>query len=146
MSSKYKALLRSKETMGDLDEQKALDEKLRAAHYFVKRLQGKDKWLLKRNVRRLYFHIDLDFVRKALIDLYKRTEHDDIKRIIKEIHDGSHDVSDLLEEMEEQKAYNKAITDIERELLAKEFAQELSEANEVQNQIGLLKLKAPVKN
>ncbi len=146
MSSKYKALLRSKETMNDLDVQKAYDEKLKSAHYFVKRLEGKDKWLLKRNVRRLSFHIDLDFVRTALIDLYKSTEYEDIKQTIKEIHDGTHDLSDLLEEMADKKEYNDAISDIERELLVKEFAEDLKDSNFVQEHIGLLKLKTTLKN
>lgn len=146
MNSKYQALLKSSPDKDTLEKEQKLDQRRKAAQYYVSRLAGRDKWLLTRNVRRLSFHLDFDFVRKALITLYKTTSHDDIKALIKEIHDGTHDFSDLIEEMKEDAEYDAAIAKIEKDLLAKEFAQELQENNFIQDQISLLNQKKSIIN
>jgi hypothetical protein len=145
MSSKYQAILKSSFDKSQLEKEEQLDKRRKAANYYVSRLQGRDKWLLKRNLRRLSFHLDFDFVRKAFIDIYKLTKHDDIKELIKEIHDGTHDLTDLIEEMQDEADYNNALVKIERELLVKEFSQHLTEDNHVKEQIDLLQLKKAIR-
>jgi hypothetical protein len=140
-NSKYQALLKSSKDKSILKQEEALDDRRKAAAYFVKRLQGANKWLLKRNIRRLCFHLDFDFVRSALMTLYKTTKYDDVKQLIKDIHDGTHDYSDLIEEMRDEQEYNQAIENIEKELLAQEFSQDLVENNYIQDHISLLNTK-----
>ncbi len=80
----------------------------------------KSNWLKGELVKNLYFYLDLSFVKDELIKIYKATDSKELKGIIKGLHDQTLDLSNLIEEAEENTRLFK-----ENEEARKEFEEEI---------------------
>lgn len=60
--------------------------------------KSKSNWFICEMIRSLYFYLDFDFVKEELKQIYVKTTSDQVKTIIRELHDGTLDVSDLIEQ------------------------------------------------
>ncbi|MCH2227529.1 MAG: hypothetical protein MK033_07125 [Candidatus Caenarcaniphilales bacterium] len=92
------AMLRQKK---DIEEGKRTLERESSARYVLKRLSEEtNKYLLTRLVKYCFFILDLSFVREGLIDIYRTTKLDYLKEMIRDLHDGKIDASDISEEID----------------------------------------------
>ena len=62
-------------------------------------------------------YLDFDFVKKSLMDFYFKTENIQLKELIKSIHDGTFDDTELREEVEYYTEISKANHEAYLELL-----------------------------
>lgn len=81
-------------------EEKVCSRRKRTAEHFIKNLGKGSDWLVKENLKLLYFYKDFDFVIDAVIDLAREDISEYLKTQIKQFLDNSLDVSDLLESQE----------------------------------------------
>lgn len=110
---KYFALLKNKKNVKEVKMQEA---RISAAQFLLKQIYSGSLWLRTEAIRMLYFYLDFDFVKNALMNLYKTTKEEEIKQAIKGLHDGTLDVSDLIKEREEYKEYEKMAEEARAEL------------------------------
>jgi hypothetical protein len=66
-------------------------------------------------LKRLYFYLDLDFVKKALIEIYRTADSAALKEAIIELHDGTFDINDYLSYLERRDAIEAYAQKIEDE-------------------------------
>jgi hypothetical protein len=81
-------------------EEKVCSRRTRTAEHFIKNLGKGSDWLVKENLKLLYFYKDFDFVINAVVNLAKENSSDYLKIHINQFLDDSLDVSDLLESQE----------------------------------------------
>jgi hypothetical protein len=69
------------------------------ARYILKSIaKSKSNWFICEMLRSLYFYLDFDFVKEELKQIYVRTASDQVKTIIRGLHDGTLNVDDLIEQ------------------------------------------------
>jgi hypothetical protein len=123
MSSKYKAFLYSKDQI-NLQEEEYNQQRAKSAYYLLSTLSKGSIWTRKESVRKLFFYLDLPFVKPELIKIYKSSSTPDaIKETIKSLHDGNLDVQDLIYEMEREAELDKIMEEARQEVL-REMEQE----------------------
>ena len=93
-NSKYHALLKSKV---NIDQEEQGDRKRSAAEFFLKQLGKGSVWFQIENIKTLFLYIEFDFVKKALMNFYKDCTNPKVKKTIKDLHDGSLDLTELKE-------------------------------------------------
>jgi hypothetical protein len=78
-----------------------LESRQENARYILKCIaKSKSNWFISEMIRNLYFYLDFDFVKGALKHIYITTTSDKVKAIIRDLHDGTLDVSDLVKQAE----------------------------------------------
>ncbi len=69
------------------------------ARYILKCIaKSKSNWFICEMLRSLYFYLDFGFVKEELKQIYMQTTSSEVKTIIRELHDGTLDVSDLIQQ------------------------------------------------
>lgn len=106
----YKAMLYSK-TRSVAEEQRENERKDNALYIIKCYEKAKSIYFKQRYLRLLALYADLDLVKKSLLKIYSEAEHASTKALIKEIHDGTIDLSDLREEVSE---YEDEIAEINK--------------------------------
>lgn len=81
-------------------EEKVNSRRFKMAEHFLKNLGKGSDWLIKENLKLLYFYKDFDFVIKAVKELQEKNESEYLAKYIEEFFNGSLDVDDLLESQE----------------------------------------------
>lgn len=81
-------------------EEKINSRRFKMAEHFLKNLGKGSDWLIKENLKLLYFYKDFDFVIKAVTELQAKNGSEYLAKYIEEFFNGSLDVDDLLESQE----------------------------------------------
>jgi hypothetical protein len=88
----------------------------------------KSNWFKCEMLRNLYFYLDFDFVREELKQIYI-SGNDEVRSTIKALHDGTLDVSDLIEQAKRNEEYfaesDAIYAQYERELAEQEMLEAL---------------------
>ena len=127
MSSHYKSLLQAK---SDVDSDLKKDKRTSTAKYLLSQIGKGSIWLQKERIKLLALYIDLDFVKRGLVDLYKSVEIDiQIKESIKNLHDGKLDISGLIEEIKFQQSIEDAVEEDQDEIQGSNKFENISQAN-----------------
>ncbi len=66
-------------------------------------------------LKKLCFYLDLEFVKEALIEIYRTTKSDLIRETITELHDGTLDIEDYLLTLEQRDELNAYAQELDRE-------------------------------
>jgi len=110
---KQHAMLRMKKNLVDADK---APKRYSSARYFENiLLSNRDEYLLEDAIKSSYFFLDFDFIKEALIKLFRKTESDSIKEHITALYNGSLDVSsikkqiELCQEIEEANEFTESI-------------------------------------
>ena len=142
--SKYKLFINK--DINNIEETEKHEQRLSEASYYVKRLNSKSKWSLKQNIKRLYFYLDFDFVKQALMNLHRITEHQEIRKTIEDAHNNSIDVSEVLKDHKQQTEYEEALARVEKEILTEGLKEETegipSDNSEITSMLGFYKYNA----
>jgi hypothetical protein len=79
------------------------------AKYIISLIKrSKSNWFCVEMIRNLYFYLEYDFVKHELREIYINKSSPEIREAIKGLHDGSIEVSDLIEEINEnQRLYEE---------------------------------------
>lgn len=94
---KQHAMLRMKKNLVDAEQD---PRRYSSARYFENILLSNSdneygEYILKDAIERSYFFLDFDFIKEALIKLFRRTKSDSIKEHITALHNGTLDVSSI---------------------------------------------------
>ncbi len=81
-------------------EEKVNSRRFKMAEHFLKNLGNGSDWLIKENLKLLYFYKDFDFVITAVKKLQEENESEYLAKYIEEFFNGNLDVDDLLESQE----------------------------------------------
>lgn len=87
MSSKYFALLKSKNI--NIEKEIQEDKVKEHALYLISLLDTGSESLQINTIENLSLFAEYEFVKKALIEKYKRTDNHEIKTLIKDVHSGT---------------------------------------------------------
>ncbi len=115
MSTKHQLLLKAQK---DIKAEELQSQREAHAKSLLDGIFTSSTWLQKRKLNYLSIFLDINFVRKTLIELYKQSGSSEIKQIIRSLHDGRYDNSELLSEIENIKNFESQpeITDKTLEL------------------------------
>lgn len=105
MSSKYFALLKSKNI--NIEEAIKEDKIKEHARYLIDLLDSGSEFLQINTIENLSLFTDHDFVKKALIEKYRRTDSMKIKTLIKSVYDGTIEAPFLNAIIEDMKYWDK---------------------------------------
>lgn len=95
---KQHAILRMKKNLVDADK---APKRYSSARYFESiLLSSNDEYTLEDAIKSSYFFLDFDFIKEALIKLFRKTESDSIKEHITALHNGTLDVSSIKKQIE----------------------------------------------
>jgi hypothetical protein len=95
---KQHAMLRMKKNLVDADK---APKRYSSARYFESiLLSSNDDYTLEDAIKSSYFFLDFDFIKEALIKLFRKTESDSIKEHITALHNGTLDVSSIKKQIE----------------------------------------------
>jgi hypothetical protein len=94
---KQHAMLRMKKNLVDADK---APKRYSSARYFENILLSNSddeyaEYILKDAIERSYFFLDFDFIKEALITLFRKTKSDSIKEHITALYNGTLDVSSI---------------------------------------------------
>ena len=115
-NSKYLALLKNDE--GALNDAEQEDKRVDAAQFLVKQLFTGSNWFKLEMIKKLSFYTDIPLVRNSLVKFYKQTDDLELKRAIKECHDGTLDVQELIEQKEEEERMEREVAEIVKRMKA----------------------------
>jgi hypothetical protein len=114
-NEQLKILLRNKVNV--VDAEKDIDRKDNARALVSELLKPHSLRFLIKTCEAMSLYLDFDFVKKALMDFYFKTENIQLKELIKSIHDGTFDDTELREEVEYYTEINKLNQEAYLELL-----------------------------
>ena len=109
--NKYSLLIKSNQ----VEEEELLDKKKKTARYLLSIAEQGSIWLRIENLKYLSLYADMDFVQKGLIDIYRRSNNEKIRKTIKEIHTGDLDISDIIEFQKQYKEMKNELDQAEEE-------------------------------
>ena len=103
-NEQLKILLNNKQ---DLKAEAKRLKKIEKARQLVINLDYGTAWFKYQTVKKLYMYLEIDFVRDKLISLYKATDNQDLKDLIRSLHDGDFDAEDIISEYESRLEYEQ---------------------------------------
>ncbi len=118
-----KSYLHNTNLAASRDEQRRKDNARFILDSIVK---TKSNWFRCEMLRNLYFYLDLDFVREELKQIYLGA-NEQVRTTIKALHDGTLDVSDLIEQAKRNEEYFA-----ESEAIYTQYERELAEAEQAE--------------
>lgn len=91
---KQHAMLRMKKNLVDADK---APKRYSSARYFENILLSNSdgEYILKDAIERSYFFLDFDFIKEALVTLFRKTKSDSIKKHITALYNGTLDISSI---------------------------------------------------
>lgn len=107
-------------------EQKRNSRRQQMAEHFLKGLGRGSEWLIKENLKLLYFYKDFDFVITAVENFAAKNENEYLAKCIQEFFDGSLDVSDLLASQERMRKLRQSRNEIYRDKLEPKVNEHIS--------------------
>ena len=84
------------DTVKRVDEQKKKERRYKMAMYFLRNYDKGSEWLIKENLKLLYFYKDFDFVLEAVKNLQEKVKSDYLSKYIEQFLDGTLDVDDII--------------------------------------------------
>ncbi|NQY80029.1 MAG: hypothetical protein HRT47_06930 [Candidatus Caenarcaniphilales bacterium] len=88
------------DTVKRVDEQKKKERRYKMAMYFLRNHDKGSEWLIKENLKLLYFYKDFDFVLEAVKNLQEKVKSDYLSKYIEQFLDGTLDVNDIIKSQE----------------------------------------------
>lgn len=124
-----------------VEAEKSIKRKNKAQALIADLKKKRSDWYYRKTIEALYPFLDLEFVRKALIEFYFKTENEKLKEMVKSFHDGNFDDEELREELEYYADLEAANQEVYDNFLAQIDADEI-EFSESKNSVYNVKLGA----
>lgn len=102
----------------------------------------RSNWLKNELIRQLYFYMDFDFVKFELFKIYKSPLTSiKIRKTIKQLHDGTLDVTDLLEQIKRNEESYREYLELKNNIKSEKLLENTEAPNLDQDYLKLLKAK-----